>query len=41
MDAHTLDMAVALLAGVGIGLLIASLLDEVERREAAKIAATP
>ena len=36
---HALDVAVALVAGVAIGLLVASLLDEVERREAAKLPA--
>lgn len=35
--AHTLDLLVALLGGVAIGLLLATVLDEVERREAAKI----
>lgn len=28
-----LDLVVAFVAGVGVGLLVASLLDEVERRE--------
>jgi hypothetical protein len=41
MDARILDMAVALIAGIGIGLLLASLLDEIERREASKIVAVP
>lgn len=39
--AHSLDLLVAVVAGIGIGLLIASALDQVERREAAKIPATP
>lgn len=34
---HALDVVVALVGGICIGLLLASLLDDVERREAAKL----
>lgn len=33
----SLDLLVAAVAGVALGLLLATLLDEVERREAARI----
>ncbi len=38
MTAFTsLDLLVALVAGVALGLLLATALDEIERREAARI----
>ncbi len=38
---RALDLVVAFAGGLAVGLLLASLLDEVERREAAKIAVKP
>ena len=34
---HTLDLLVAFVAGIAAGLLLTSMLDEIERREASKI----